>query len=72
MSLSRPFGSRRRYMPGHFPSGTISAGKLFFSGLQPIERVGKFQAVLRMYEGTSLGASGARLLRKQKAVGACA
>jgi hypothetical protein len=32
-SLSRPFGSRRRYMPGHFPSGKISGGKLLFFGV---------------------------------------
>jgi hypothetical protein len=29
-SLSRPFGSRRRYMPGHFSSGTMSGGKVLF------------------------------------------
>jgi hypothetical protein len=72
MSLSRPSGSRRRYMPGHFPSGKMSGGKVFFSGLQALVPVGKFQAVLRMYGGRSLEASRARLLRKQRAVGACA
>jgi hypothetical protein len=32
-SLSRPFGSRRRYMPGHFPSGTMSRSKVVFFGV---------------------------------------
>src|SRR5262245_42961882 len=33
MSLSRPFGSRRRYMPGHLSSGTMSGGKVLFFGV---------------------------------------